>query len=210
MAENKKSVLLYCDIIHTVNELSDEEAGVLFKHYLAYINDLNPVPKDKLTQIVFEPIKQNLKRDLEKWKDKSIKNKEIAIAGWEKRKNANASESIKEDANYADKVKDKVKDKDIIEDFDFKKPSLEDCIKLFISKTENNWAEHYAIKSATTFYNFYDSKNWMVGKNKMKSLNGAIGGWISRDEKPQLNTTKSMEQIIEEKKAQFKAQGFNV
>ena len=180
MAENKKSVLLYCDIIHTVNELSDEEAGVLFKHYLAYINDLNPVPKDKLTQIVFEPIKQNLKRDLEKWKDKSIKNKEIAIAGWEKRKNANASESIKEDANYADKVKDKVKDKDIIEDFDFKKPSLEDCIKLFISKTENNWAEHYAIKSATTFYNFYDSKNWMVGKNKMKDWKAAARGWISR------------------------------
>ena len=210
MAENKKSVLLYCDIIHTVKELSDEEAGVLFKHYLAYINDQNPTPKDKLTQIVFEPIKQNLKRDLEKWKDKSIKNKDIAIAGWEKRKNANACESIKENANDADKVKDKVKDKDIIEDFDFKKPSLEDCIKLFISKTENNWAEHYAIKSANIFYNFYDSKNWMVGKNKMKSLNGAIGGWISRDEKPQLNTTKSMEQIIEEKKAYFKTQGFQI
>jgi uncharacterized phage protein (TIGR02220 family) len=110
MAENKKSVLLYCDIIHTVKELSDEEAGVLFKHYLAYINDLNPTPKDKLTQIVFEPIKQNLKRDLEKWKDKSIKNKEIAIAGWDKRKNANACESIKDDANDADKVKDKVID----------------------------------------------------------------------------------------------------
>jgi uncharacterized phage protein (TIGR02220 family) len=117
MAENKKSVLLYCDIIHTVKELSDEEAGILFKHYLAYINDLNPTPKDKLTQIVFEPIKQNLKRDLEKWKDKSIKNKEIAIAGWEKRKNANASESIKNDANDADKVKDKVIDINI--DFNF-------------------------------------------------------------------------------------------
>ena len=135
MAENKKSVLLYCDIIHTVKELSDEEAGILFKHYLAYINDQNPIPKDKLTQIVFEPIKQNLKRDLEKWKDKSIKNKEIAIAGWEKRKNANASESIKDDANDADKVKDKVIDKDIIEDFDFKIPSLEYCIELFKTKT---------------------------------------------------------------------------
>lgn len=69
MAENKKSVLLYCDIIHTVKELSDEEAGKLFKHYLMYINDLNPVAPDKLTKIVFEPIKQNLKRDLIKWVD---------------------------------------------------------------------------------------------------------------------------------------------
>lgn len=67
MADNKKSVLLYCDIIHTVKELTDEEAGKLFKHYLSYVNDLNPMPPDKLTQIVFEPIKQNLKRDLKKW-----------------------------------------------------------------------------------------------------------------------------------------------
>jgi len=67
MAENKKSVLLYCDIIHTVEELDDAEAGRLFKHYLRYINDQNPEPPDKLTKIVFEPIKQNLKRDLKKW-----------------------------------------------------------------------------------------------------------------------------------------------
>jgi hypothetical protein len=210
MAENKKSVLLYCDIIHTVKELSDEEAGILFKHYLAYINDLNPTPKDKLTQIVFEPIKQNLKRDLEKWKDKSIKNKEIAIAGWEKRKNANASESIKEDANDADKLKDKVKDKDIIEDFDFKKPSLEDCIELFKTKTAFNWTEDYAVKSANTFYYFYESKNWMVGKNKMKSLNAAIGGWISRDTKPELSATKTQEQINQEKLDYCKSQGFQL
>lgn len=97
-----------------------------------------------------------------------------------------------------------------IDSFDFKKPSLEDCIKLFISKTENNWTEHYATKSANIFYNFYESKNWMVGKNKMKSLNAAIAGWISRDTKPELNTTKSMEQIIEEKKAYFKTQGFQI
>lgn len=118
MAENKKSVLLYCDIIHTVDTLTNEEAGKLFKHYLRYINDLNPEPEDRLTALLFEPIKQNLKRDLKKWESKSLKNKEIAIAGWEKRKNANASERKEVDANDADKdkviVKDKVIDKDII------------------------------------------------------------------------------------------------
>lgn len=116
MAEGKKSVLLYCDIIHTVKELSDDEAGRLFKHYLEYINDLNPTPPDKLTQIVFEPIKQNLKRDLKKWEVKSERNSVIAKEGWVKRKQANASERIKPDANNADKVTVTVKvtDKDII------------------------------------------------------------------------------------------------
>jgi len=119
MAENKKSVLLYCDIIHTIEELDDIDAGLLFKHYLRYINDQNPEPPSKLIKIVFEPIKQNLKRDLKKWEQKSLKNTENARIRWDK-ENANASERIKQDANYADKdkvkdtvtVKDKVKEND--------------------------------------------------------------------------------------------------
>ena len=103
MAKDKKSVLLYCDIIHTVEELDDVDAGLLFKHYLRYINDQNPEPPSKLIKIVFEPIKQNLKRDLKKWEEKSVKNSESARIRWDK-ENANASERIERDANYADKV----------------------------------------------------------------------------------------------------------
>ena len=158
MAENKKSVLLYCDIIHTVKELSDIEAGRLFKHYLAYINDLNPIPIDKLTQIVFEPIKQNLKRDLEKWNEKSIKNKEIAIAGWEKRKNANASSRIKSDAKNADKVKDKVKDIDII--FNYKK-----CLDKEFIEELSKYKDKYSKDILNSFYRYWSEKN---DKGKMR------------------------------------------
>jgi len=111
MAENKKSVLLYCDIIHTVEELDDVDAGLLFKHYLRYINDQNPEPPSKLIKIVFEPIKQNLKRDLKKWEQKSHKNSENAHIRWNK-ENANASDRIKSDANHADKDTVKVTDTD--------------------------------------------------------------------------------------------------
>lgn len=103
MAENKKSVLLYCDIIHTVEPLTDEEAGKLFKHYLRYINDLNPNAEDRLTSLLFEPIKQSLKRDLKKWEEKSNRNSTIAKEGWKKRKDANAYESKKNNANNADR-----------------------------------------------------------------------------------------------------------
>lgn len=70
MAEGKKSVLLYCDILHTVEQLDDDTAGKLFKHYLRYINDLSPETDNVLVKIAFEPIKQNLKRDLVKWETK--------------------------------------------------------------------------------------------------------------------------------------------
>lgn len=71
MADNKKSFVLYSDLIHTVSKLPNEKAGELFKHILEYVNDANPTTKDLLIQIAFEPIKQSLKRDLKKWGDGS-------------------------------------------------------------------------------------------------------------------------------------------
>lgn len=137
MAQNKKSVLLYCDIIHTVEQLDNEDAGLLFKHYLKYINDQNPEPPSKLIQIVFEPIKQNLKRDLKKWEEKSVTKSNSGVLGNLKRwhidlynKVINKELTLEESQNIAthrktshevaniavtvkDKVTVKVKDKDI-------------------------------------------------------------------------------------------------
>lgn len=70
MAEDKKSFVLYADIANTFKELTDQEAGVLFKHILSYVNDENPTLEDRLLKIAFEPIKLQLKRDLAKYKDK--------------------------------------------------------------------------------------------------------------------------------------------
>lgn len=71
MAEGKKSFLMYTDTISVVDKLTDEEAGRLFKHLLRYVNDLNPTPPDRLTELLFEPIKLALKRDLSKWEEKT-------------------------------------------------------------------------------------------------------------------------------------------
>jgi len=67
MAEGKSSFVMYSDWISVFDKLKDQEAGVLIKHIFAYVNDLDPEPKDRLTEIAFEPIKQTLKRDLRKW-----------------------------------------------------------------------------------------------------------------------------------------------
>lgn len=67
MAEGKKSFLMYCDVHETVKHLTDEQSGRLFKHLLSYVNDENPEANDPIVKIAFEPIKQALKRDLEKY-----------------------------------------------------------------------------------------------------------------------------------------------
>jgi uncharacterized phage protein (TIGR02220 family) len=70
MAEDKKSFLLYADLIHTVKKLPREKIGDLFLTILEYVNDINPTVDDILVDIAFEPIKQQLKRDLRQWEEK--------------------------------------------------------------------------------------------------------------------------------------------
>lgn len=67
MAENKKSIIVYAEWLEQFEYLTDEEAGKLIKHFFRYVNDLNPVAPDRFTEAQFIPIKQTLKRDLDKW-----------------------------------------------------------------------------------------------------------------------------------------------
>jgi len=81
MATNKKSFLLYCDLIHVFEELTDEEAGKLIKHTLRYVNGMNPEASDRLTKISFEPIKQQLIRDNEKYDAIVLRNRNNGAKG---------------------------------------------------------------------------------------------------------------------------------
>jgi len=67
--QGKKSFILYADLIHTVTKMPDEKAGQLLKIILEYVNDNDPSTDDLLLQIAFEPIKQQLKRDLVNWRE---------------------------------------------------------------------------------------------------------------------------------------------
>lgn len=84
--ENKNSFVLYTDLIHTVAKLPDETAGKLFKLILSYVNDENPDTEslDLLLQVTFEPIKQQLKRDLKAWQQVREKRVEAGKIGGQK------------------------------------------------------------------------------------------------------------------------------
>jgi len=68
MAKGKSSFVLYTSYVHSIELLSNEQAGKLFKHILNYVNDFDPVEEDTLVRVAFEPIKQQLKRDLKDWR----------------------------------------------------------------------------------------------------------------------------------------------
>ena len=118
MAENKKSFLLYADTIHTVEKLTDDKAGQLFKHLLRYVNDQHPTTEDFIIELAFEPIKQQLKRDLKNWEDRKQKRSEAGKRGGEataikqQQNTAKHSNAKQDEANKAvsDSVSDSVSD----------------------------------------------------------------------------------------------------
>jgi hypothetical protein len=81
MAENKKSFVAYAEWLESFEMLEDEEAGKLIKHLLRYVNDLKPELDDRLLKIAFQPIKQQLKRDLNKYEEVSKKRAEAGKKG---------------------------------------------------------------------------------------------------------------------------------
>lgn len=129
MAENKKGFVLYADVWKTVSKLPNEKAGELFKHLLMYVNDEDPQTDDILIEIAFEPIKQQLKRDLEKWEtikgkrsDAGKKSAELRkLKSEQKATNPTSVESVEQDStnptvndnvNVTVNVNDTVKVKD--------------------------------------------------------------------------------------------------
>lgn len=90
-----------------------------------------------------------------------------------------------QDCQDIDIDKDKDIDKEYIKESkkkSFKKPTIEE-IQDYCKERNNSI-------NADTFYDFYESKNWYVGKNKMQNWKAAIRTWEQRDTK----TTKKQKE----------------
>lgn len=199
MADDKKAVLFYCDLIHTIEKLilkdrinKTNNAGELFYHYAQYINDLNPTPINDIVDLAFEPIKQTLKRDLKKWVNIKIKRSEAGKSGGinsgksrSKKQNeaneANASKTKQNEANEAVSVSVSVSDSVSVSKINTKvfiAPTPEDVIKYF---KENGYDENLASRA----FKYYDTANWKDSKGKqVKNWKQKMQGvWFKEENK---------------------------
>ena len=175
MAKDKKSFILYSDAIHTVEKLSDMDAGQLLKHLLRYVNDQNPTTENPLVEIAFEPIKQQLKRDLVKFEDVKVKRSEAGKAGANKRwqEIANANKGIQTIANIAVNDNDNVNviSKDIYRSFAHLSITNADVEKLL---------DKYSINEIDEVL---DSIENFKGNKKYTSLYLTANKWLSKNKK---------------------------
>ncbi len=183
MSTNKKSFLLHIDSLDILDDLTNGQAGVLFKAIKAYQHN-DDFPLDSVVKIAFSPFKNQFARDDEKY-IKTCERRAIAGSKGGKQKVANASKCKQEVANVADsnnKNKNKTKnDNDskskeiVISKVRFSPPTDIETVSYFIEKGSTN-------AEAEKFWFFYDSKNWMVGKSKMQKWKSSASGWIKRNQ----------------------------
>jgi hypothetical protein len=114
MAKDKKGFILYADQKELFEQLPDEKAGQLIKFIMKYVNDENPSTEDLIINLAFTPIKQQLKRDLQKFEqtkvNRSIAGKAGADKRWQniandsKRISSIAKMAVNDNVNVNDKV----------------------------------------------------------------------------------------------------------
>jgi len=203
MASKKKSFLLHIDSLDILDDLTNGQAGVLFKAIKAYQHD-EDYPLDSIVKIAFSPFKNQFARDDEKYTE-TCKRRAIAGSKGGKQKVANASKGKQELANVADKKnknknKNKTKNKSDSKEITagrFSPPSDIETVSYFESKGSTH-------TEAEKFWLFYDSKNWMVGKSKMKKWQSAASGWITRNK----TESKDIMQISADSDWHLQDQGF--
>ncbi|CAB4142023.1 hypothetical protein UFOVP425_11 [uncultured Caudovirales phage] len=195
MAKDKKSFILYADQKDLFNQLPDEIAGKLIKHIYSYVNDENPESEDLIVKVAFEPIKQQLKRDLRLFEEKREKRSEAGKEGANKRWQniAKDSKRIKRIAKIADNVNDNDNVNDI-SSIDVRKNSFAQSLQPYL--------DTYGKEMLNEFYLYWtepDQKNkkmkfemqttWSLDRrlNTWSKQSVKFGTAVSKAETPKFN-----------------------
>lgn len=165
MAQGKKSFILYTDIIHTVNSLTNDEAGKLFKHILDYVNDKNPQTDDRILQLAFEPIKQALKRDLNKWIDaapvRSERAKNAGIASGKARRTKGTKSNLQVQNELNELNEPVIVSVNVIDSVSVNIPAIEEFVKYGVENSNKDF--EYALRLK---YNSWVENGWVDGNGK--------------------------------------------
>lgn len=181
MAEDKTSFVLYTDKKDLIQKLVEQDrkngtnnAGELFLHIYSYVCDENPEPLNFTIDIAFEPIKQSLKKDLKKWKQRQSDKSNAGVIGNLKRwhpdlhsEYSNGKISLQKAISIAESRKESQPDKNIA-------VTVTDTVTVNANVNENVNTDDDVYKSITVLKNAYlkDEKiiNSLLAQKRFKDM----------------------------------------
>ena len=185
MTSNKKSFLLHIDSLMVLDDLTDEQVGMLFRAIKAHQTD-GEIELNSIVKIAFSPFKNQFVRDDEKYQ-KTCERRAIAGSMGGKQKVANASKCKQELANVADtnnKNKNKTNNKNdnyskdicqlITDEYndklselgqvkvlsDKRKAHLKACIKQF-KNTDHNFEN---VETWSRLFDYISTSDFLMGR----------------------------------------------
>lgn len=154
-----------------------ESGIVVIKHWKIH----NYIAKDRYTETKYKDEKSQLMLDDNKSYTKRIQHVYEMETQVRLGKDSIGKDSIDKDNNIGDSEESQ-NGKPVKKRKQFKPPSVEEVKDYCIERNNNVNAE--------AFVDFYESKGWMVGKNKMKDWKAAVRNWERSENKKTSYTSK--------------------
>ncbi len=180
----KKVITLPLQASRYVRELTNEQAGRLFHAMIDYHEGM-PVAVGDDIKGVWQTLECIFLMQEEEAEERSKRNRANIMKRWNT--TVDTTVSIEENEEENEKERSKEKDKEEEKEEEKKTHSVKEKTggKCFVPPTLEEVRAHIAEKgythvNADMFWNFYESKGWTVGKERMKSWRGAVAYWESK------------------------------
>ena len=180
----------------SIDRMDDADAGALLKAIMAHADgeavDLDDCPA--AVQLLFPLIAAQIDRADAAYEETCQKRAEAGRQGGRPKKANAFDEKQKKQMLFEESKKSKSKHSEPEPEPDNEPDIKENPLKGVKEKRERlspptveevrAYCEEKGLKvDAERFVSFYESKGWMVGKNKMVSWHSALSGWASRDKR---------------------------
>lgn len=209
----RKSFVLYTESLNVLDFLTDEQSGKLFKAIRNYVKN-GSLPEDQMIRIAFSNIKDYLDKDGKIYEERCKRGRENGKFGGRPRKEKETDKTniglqkpketqqtnircVSESDSVSESESDSVSVSDVcIADKPQKKrasrftpPSVEE-VRAYCFERGNN-------VDPERFVDFYESKGWTVGKNRMRDWKAAVRNWerTNNDNRPKDIVSQRLEAL---------------
>ena len=186
----RDSFILYTSYQEQMALLTMEQRGVLLTAIMAYSSDADLPDMDGITAMAFSFIRSDLDRDREKYEKTCEARREAGKLGGRPKANGSDEKAKKANGFFEKQTEAKKPDNEYEYDYEdvLKENTHNGVQKKNFQPPTVEMVENYATSKgyhidAQRFCDFYASKGWMVGKNKMKDWQAAVRNWSRAPDK---------------------------